>query len=136
MRKPNLAVVLFSLALGVAHCGGDDSTGGSGGGGGSSATSGNTATSSTSSTSGAAGATGSTTAGSGGAGGTIGTGGAGGGILGQCPASQPANGSACPSDQFHACPYGSTVCGCGQGQPWTCVDLDGGFSFDGSFGGG
>jgi hypothetical protein len=44
---------------------------------------------------------------------------------------------------LHACPYGSIVCACGQSQPWTCVDLDGGFqipdgfSFDGfGFGGG
>jgi hypothetical protein len=137
MRKPIFAALLFGLALAIVHCGGDDSStgGGSGGKGGSGGAGTSTTASSTSSSSGAAG---STSTGSGGAGGAIGTGGAGGGLLGMCPASKPSDGAACPSDQFYACPYGSTFCGCGQGQPWTCVDLDGGFNLDafGGFGGG
>ncbi len=136
MRKPKLAVLLFSLALGALHCGGDDSStgGGTAGTGGSSATTGNT-TGNTSSTSSTTGSAGSSSTGAGGAGGATGTGGAGGGLLGQCPASQPANGSTCPSStQLFACPYGTMFCACGQGQPWTCLDLDGGFSFDSGFG--
>jgi hypothetical protein len=131
MRKPIFAIFFCFLAIGAVHCGGDDSTGGSGGSAGRGGTTGNAVTTS-SATSSATGA--------GGAG--TGTGGAGGGGLGSCPATQPADGSPCPDDQLHACRFGSTICGCGQGQPWTCFDLDGGFrldgfSFDGfGFGGG
>src|SRR5262249_52536180 len=85
------------------------------------------------------GAAGSTTAGVGGAGGTNGTGGAGGfsfdAGIGTCPASQPANGTACP-DAGSVCQYGTVVCACGTGRPWGCVDLgafDGGFNFDAGF---
>jgi hypothetical protein len=136
MRKLFLAASCLVMTLGVAHCGGDDSStgGGTGGSAGSSSSStGNTATtgSTTSSTSVSSGAAGSVGAGAGGAGGSTGTGGVGGGLLGSCPASQPADGSACPDDQPHACQFGSTFCACGRGQPWICLDLDGGFRFDG-----
>jgi hypothetical protein len=140
MRKPIFAIFSFSVALGALHCGGDDSsTGGSGGSAGSSATTGNTTTgnATTSTSSGTAGSAGSTGAGSGGAAGSTGTGGAGGGLLGTCPPNKPDNGSPCPDNQAHACQFGSTFCACGAGRPWTCLDLDGGFSFDGfGFGGG
>src|SRR5262245_2372471 len=104
MTKPNLAVFLFALALGVVHCGGDDSsTGGSAGSAGR-GTGGSTSTSSTSSTtSGSAGSSTTTNAGSGGASGSTGSGGAGGGLFGDCPATKPANGSPCPDMQFRAC---------------------------------
>jgi hypothetical protein len=119
MKKMLFAFLFLSASFGIVHCGGDDSsTGGSGG----ATTGGPGSTGATSTTSGAGGGTGTT---------GTGTGGAGGGLLGTCPASQPGNGSACPTNQIYSCPYGSTVCSCGAGQPWICFNFDGGFSLDG-----
>jgi len=141
MKKPlsaRRAAFLFVLGLAVAHCGGDDSsttssstTSGGSGGGTPGATTGGAQTTATV----GVGTTSTTSAGAGGSGGATGTGGAGGGF-GNCPASQPADGTACGT-AFAACPFGSVVCLCvnagGGARNWMCVALDGGFTFDANF---
>jgi hypothetical protein len=138
MRKPVLArsaAFVFILGFAVAHCGGDDSSTTSGGSTGSGGGTTSATTGSQTTTTAGAGTTSSTSAGAGGFGGTTGTGGGGGASIGNCPASQPGDGTSCTA--FAACPYGSVVCVCfgmgGGARSWTCPDLDG-FSFDANFG--